>query len=308
MEGPARALAADGIEIKFSSELEPADLDRFNAFIVNRPHQTEELYLAVQHLLEAKKRIIIDFDLDFLHIPKYHQEYQTAGPGNPPAMERYREILSTAQIITVPTQQLADRLQSDSNQVVTIPSGWNRDSMLWNAPKPKRQTVNFGILSTHVQSPIESDIQSQIAEGITELPEGLLVVAGDYQLMSQFKQLPENKKLFLPLGSFQDYPYTLTHFDVLLAPERLTEFTKSKPDLSLLEAGLQKIPWLASRIPSYMDWETGGHFVQPKDWRAMIKRLGNNPEERETLGLNGFQKAKQRECSLISKRWLELID
>ena len=307
-EGPARTFSSAGRSVKFASRLEPEDLDRYQTFIIHRPHQTQELHRTALRLLKAGKKVIIDLDLDFSHIPEDHPEYDRVGPGNPQALERLQEIFQAAQWVTVPTEELADRLRPKVDRVITIPTGWAREGSTWNAPKPSRKTVNFGLLSTHVHAPLDPTIRDQISESIADLPEGLLAAAGDYQLLAQFDQLPEEKKLFLPLGAFQDYPYTLAHFDVLLVPERINTFTKTKSDLPLLEAGLRQIPWLATRIPSYTAWEAGGHFVSTGGWQTFINRLGQNPEERKTLGMHGFQKAKQRESSLTSSWWKDLIE
>jgi thioredoxin-like negative regulator of GroEL/glycosyltransferase involved in cell wall biosynthesis len=307
MEGPARALAADGIDVKFSSELESADLDRFNAFIINKPHQTEELFQIVQHLIQAGKQVVADLDLDFFNLPESHPEYSTAGPGNAEAMDRLKQIFNKVDHVTVPNQSLADSLADQVSQAAVIPTGWVREGSTWEAPRPPRDTVNFGLLSTHTLPEIDPQIKEQISEAVLAAPDALLTAAGDYQILAEFDQLPDDKKLFIPLGSYQDYPYALAHMDVLLVPEKAGPFTDSKADTALLEAGIRRIPWLATRIPSYWDWGVGGIFVSGKSWSSTIQRLAENPAERKALGQAGFEKAKQRESRLVVSWWKDLL-
>lgn len=307
MEGPARALDAEGMEIKFSPELERAEWDRFKAFIINRPHQTEELFQIVQQLIQAGKQVIVDLDLDFLNLPENHPEYHTAGPGNAEAMARLDEVFDQVDHFTVPNQSLADRLADQVSQAAVIPTGWVREDSTWEAPRPKRETVNFGLLSTHTQPEINPRIKDRISEAVLSTPNALLTAAGDYQILAEFDQLPDEKKMFIPLGSYQDYPYALAHIDVLLVPEKEDPFTDTKPDTALLEAGIRRIPWLATRIPAYWDWGVGGIFVSGKSWASTIQRLAENPAEREALGQAGFEKAKQRENRLVVSWWKDLL-
>jgi glycosyltransferase involved in cell wall biosynthesis len=222
-------------------------------------------------------------------------------------MARLEQVLDQIDHFTVPNQSLADRLADQVSHAAVIPTGWAREGSTWEAPRPKRDTVNFGLLSTHTQPEIDPEIKDQISEAVLAAPDALLTAAGDYQILAEFDQLPDDKKMFIPLGAYQDYPYALAHVDVLLVPEKSGPFTDTKSDTALLEAGIRRIPWLATRIPSYWDWGVGGIFVSGKSWSSTIQRLAENPAERKALGRAGFEKAKQRESRLVVSWWKDLL-
>lgn len=307
METPAKALAAEGLDIKFAPQIDSDDLDRYDVFIISRPHQAEETFHGLVRLTQAGKQVVVDLDLDFARLPESHPEYNQVGPGKPGAMERLEAVFQKVPHVTVPNQALADRLKPAAGQTTVIPTGWVREDSTWEMPTPQRETVNFGLLSTHISPEMDPQTRDQISEAVLSTPNALLVAAGDYQILAGFDQLPDEKKMFIPLGSYQDYPYTLAHFDVLLVPEKQNSFTDTKSDEALLEAGIRRIPWLATRIPSYWDWGVGGHFVSGMGWSSAIKKLAENRQEREALGQAGFEKAKQRESRLVVSWWKSLL-
>jgi len=90
-------------------------------------------------------------------------------------------------------------------------------------------------------------------------------------------------------------------------PEEDDPFTLTKGDLPLIEAGIRKIPWLASPIPVYEDWGAGGILVTDENWKTAIKELAENPTERKTLGEAGFEKAKERESTKNLQLWKEVL-
>ena len=303
MNAPARALAAAEHDVKLSSEWKAEDLDRYQAFIFNRPHVSQAHFQALTACVEAGKPVIVDLDLDYAQLPETHPEYDSIGPGNPEAMARLDDVYGQVKHFTVPHQHLAERLQPEIGPAAVVPTGWIREDSRWEMQAPSRDTINFGIISTHVNVDYPEQIRKGISDAVREVPEAVLVAAGDYQLLAAFDDLPEDKKMFIPLGSFQDYPYTLAHFDVLLVPEQVNEFTETKADLPLLEAGIRRIPWLATRLPAYWDWGVGGQFVSQQGWKSALVKIAQNPEERESLGRAGFEKAKQREGQLLVNWW-----
>ena len=307
MNAPARALAEDQHDVKLSSEWKPEDLNRYQTFIFNRPHVSQDHFQALMASLEAGKNVVVDLDLDYAQVPESHPKYKKIGPGNPEAMARLDKIYQHVEHYTVPHQHLAERLQPEIGPAAVVPTGWIRQDSRWEKQAPSRDTINFGIISTHVNVDYPEQIRKGISDAVREVPEAVLVAAGDYQLLAAFDDLPEDKKMFIPLGSFQDYPFTLAHFDVLLVPEQVNEFTETKADLPLLEAGIRRIPWLATRLPAYWDWGIGGQFVSQQGWKSALVKLAQNPEERESLGRAGFEKAKQREGQLLVSWWKGIL-
>jgi glycosyltransferase involved in cell wall biosynthesis len=75
-----------------------------------------------------------------------------------------------------------------------------------------------------------------------------------------------------------------------------------------MEAGIRRIPWLATPIPAVKAWDSGGLLVEKRaDWYAQIRKLLNDAGLRKQLGEAGRAKAEERESDVIVKRWQELL-
>ena len=132
------------------------------------------------------------------------------------------------------------------------------------------------------------------------------MIAGDISAYHYFEgSLPDEKILFLPFINFDDYPFLISHFDVVISPLRKSAYNMSKSDFRLVEAGARKIPWIASHIPAYEEWAEGGIYAEKGgDWYKALKLLYQDSELRSRLGEAGWQKAKTRECGSQSVKQL----
>ncbi len=307
MNTPARGLAAAGWDIKLSTELTDQDLDRYQVMIFSRPHQSPDLMNNLRRAIQSDQNVIIDLDADFAQIPETHPEYELLGPGSPESLERLEEVLDLGCNFSFPGAELVEKYQDRIENWMVIPTGWHREDSTWDAPTPERSTFNLGLISTHLHLKICPEFQEQITKAVVEIPEALLVAAGDHQLLAEFSDLPEDKKMFIPLGSLENYPYTYTHFDLLLVPGSKHSFYQSQSDLAVLEAGIRKIPWLADPRPSFKNWDVGGVLIENQEWYSAVMDLYQNPQKRIRLGSKGYEKAKQRDSYLIQQLWRSYI-
>jgi glycosyltransferase involved in cell wall biosynthesis len=135
-----------------------------------------------------------------------------------------------------------------------------------------------------------------------------LVIACDAQTYQIFDNLPEARRLYLPPVRLEDYPYLLGQIDILVMPMRSKPYNLSLPDRPLMEAGVRRIPWVASPIPAFVDWGVGGLIAKdPVEWHHCLRQLILDPEMRADLGEAGRQKAESREAGVLGKTWLELV-
>jgi glycosyltransferase involved in cell wall biosynthesis len=153
-----------------------------------------------------------------------------------------------------------------------------------------------------------AQVRRMLIRVLREFPQVRLLIAGDVQVFQLFESLPEGRCLFLPLANAEDYPVALEQVDVLLAPLRGTPFNHSSSDQPLMEAGMRGIPWVASPIPAYQDWEAGGLIARtPDEWHTHLRQLVQDAELRGVLGAAGRQKAARREMSHLARIWLDMI-
>jgi glycosyltransferase involved in cell wall biosynthesis len=114
--------------------------------------------------------------------------------------------------------------------------------------------------------------------------------------------------MYLPLVADEEFPYLLSQLDILLVPLRTLPYNLSLADTLLMEAGAKGIPWIASPIPSFRSWSTGGLISEsPDEWHLNLRHLVVDAELRSKLGRAGKQAAKAREMSQLADLWLDLI-
>ena len=76
-----------------------------------------------------------------------------------------------------------------------------------------------------------------------------------------------------------------------------------------MEAGVKRLPWVGSRIPSFMDWNSGGLLADTlEEWHTNLRQLVMDGEMRLKIGDAGCRKAQQREMQLVKNSWIDIID
>jgi len=304
----AQALQRDGLSVKYVSDVDFQDISSYDTFVFSRPHLKQEWVDAFQACMRAGKRIIVDIDEDFHNLPATHPGFDVVGRGHPRALEIFEKMLNAADVVTVSSSILADRYKSYTRHVEIIPNGWSKDNTQWDRPAPKRRTFNIG----WIDLPTERDnlmlLKEEALRFMADHPKALLVIGGDVEALKIFGELGADRALYVPFTSFDDYPYALAQFDILLCPVKRTPYGYARSDVRLLEAGIRRIPWVASKIPAYQEWGVGGIFVDRNGgWYRAIKQLYEDTELRQKLGAEGRLKAETRECSLIADAWKKIF-
>lgn len=306
---PAAGLAQAGHRVRAARTPEPGDLKDFDVFVFSRPMASPALSEAVAACRQAGKRVVVDVADDFHGLPPDHPQYATWGAGNPAALKSLEAVLAQADVVTVASPALADRYRPFANRVVVVPCGWQRSNGLWEKPSPRRTTLNIGWIGSAADLGDLNSIKADVIQLVRQTPQVLLVLGGDPGAFGTFDVLPELRRLFLPQALFEDYPYMLAHFDVLLAPLRDTEYNRSQSDLKLVEAGVRRIPWVASPSPAYRAWGAGGLWAdKPGEWLDALKKLVNDSALRQTLGQAGRQKAETRDSARLAEMWQAILN
>jgi len=252
--------------------------------------------------------VILDLDDDFRNIPVDHPGYPYVGPGNPAILSQLEAAISMADVLTVATPVLADRYASMAHKVAVIPNGWSRSNPLWDKPSPPHRTINIGWAGTATHRQDMALVRREIVRLMRELPQVQLVIGGDYAVYEAFNAIPETRRLFLPMTTFEDYPFMLSHFDILLAPLRNNVFNQAKSDIKLLEAGIRRIPWVASPVEAYRAWGAGGVLAETEgDWYTALKTLVDDAGLRRELGEAGRNLAEKRESTHLVDLLVQVV-
>lgn len=303
------ALVQAGRRVKVSLTFDESDLEKCDFFCFSRPHQSPELLEALERCSQAGKHTLIDLDVDFHSLPAGWPGYDQVGPGCPEALSRLERALSLASLVTVSSHLLAERYRKYARRVEVIPPGWSRTNPLWEKPAPPRETVNIGVMGSHLQPKDALILKGDLVRLMKECQQALTVFSLNLGFLEALSGIPEERMLYLPVGRLDDYPYLLSNYDILLVPLQDNPYNAALHDLPLLEAGVRRIPWVASPIHSFREWGVGGLFAEKSgDWYGDLKRLISEPELRRELGEAGRQKAEAREANYISRSWESFID
>lgn len=301
---PAEALAEAGFSVWFGAQPSGREIERFDALVCANPQASPPLLAAIERSLQAGKRVVIDLEQDFFRLPADHPAYAQSGPGNPAALQGLQEALAGAHCATVPCAPLAERLKPLAARLDVVPHSWSRANPLWEKPAPCRQTVNLGLVGRHTRPGDLEILRPGLLRLMRQCPQALLVIAEELALCQAFAELPESRLLFIPPGCTEDYPFLLAQMDILLVPLRDDEYNRARADLPLLEAGLRRIPWVATPVPAFEEWGQGGLFAgEPGEWQAALRRLVEDPARRQELGAAGRQAAEPRQSGQVALAW-----
>ncbi len=276
--------------------------------VTSNPHINPLLIGSLSALSEADIPIVLDLDADFENQPASHQDYDTKGLGTHARSAAYTAALSLANAITVPSEEQAASLRGMTAQVRVIPDGWSRQNRLWGKAAAPRGTINIGWVGSSGQLEDLMLIRRYLVRIVREFPDTRIVIIGEPQAYRLFDGLPENRRLYLPMVSHEEFPYLLSQLDILTVPLRSIPYNVSQPDTLLVEAGAKGVPWVASPIPAFRKWAAGGVIPESlEEWHLSLRQLVMDREYCRGLGRNGRNAAEAREMNRMAELWLDVI-
>jgi glycosyltransferase involved in cell wall biosynthesis len=305
----AEALKGYGCKITVASSFQPNVDEKPDAVIFCCPHTSQALLESMAFFSTSHIPVILDLENNYEEMPIEHPDYARLGLGTQQSARAYVSSLLLATRITTPNNMLMNRLKSTGYAANYIPDGWSRQNKLWTRPPAHRNTLNIGWMATTGQRDDLATIRRVVNRVIREFPHTQLVIAGDSGAYQLFDGLPEGRKLYLPPVAPEDYPYLLSQIDILLVPLRNIPYNHTVSDRILVEAGIKRIPWVASPVPAFQDWKAGGLLANTLDeWHTYLRQLVIDDELRGTLGEAGRQHSVPREMSGVVLLWVDLLN
>jgi glycosyltransferase involved in cell wall biosynthesis len=306
---PAGALSALGCDVTVATKFPPDFQQRYDVVVTHQPHGDPKLLPGLAACAAANIPIILELDTDYEQMPVTHPDHATLGLGTIASSKAYTASLLLADHICVSNETLAKRLSIKGYPTQVIADGWNSNNELWQKPSPRRSTINLGWIGAPDQVEDVAMIRRILVRIMHEFAHVRLVIVGAPQVYQLFDSLPESRRLFLPTVNLEDYPYLLGQIDILMAPLRNIPYNQAGSDRRLMEAGIRRIPWVASPIPAYIDWDAGGMIADsPEAWHTELRRLILDSDLRASLGRAGHRKAEDRSMNNLGKVWFSLIN
>lgn len=283
------------------------DLDTLVGCRVAKPEPTQ-MWQHFKH--ETNTRLVLDLDDDYFHID----------PSNAAAvrvwdrtmLRRLADNMAVADVVTCVTEPLAAVLRDYAADVRVIPNGLPAQYL----GRPRDYTAEgrplyvgwAGTSSTVAELPEAVRALNRISQ--YQRPGGgvmvRLVGIGPEQAMA----LGLKGRQIGALGwveQLEHYLHAVSEFDVWVAPYRGTAFNSRKFATKFLEASVLGIPLIASDTPAYRavirHGENGFLVRYEHEWGRLLKRLVDDPELRQRVGMTARGEASGSIMQALHHQW-----
>ncbi len=160
--------------------------------------------------------------------------------------------------------------------------------------KPSVGQVVIGFASgTLTHNKDFTSITQPLIATLKEHPQAKLSIVGCLELEAEWRGFESRirRQKFLP---WRELPRILAGFDINLAPLVIDNpFSQSKSEIKFVEAGLVRIPTIASATPAFKDAihdNQDGYLVKGQDeWRAALERLITTPGLPQSMGETAYR-------------------
>jgi hypothetical protein len=334
---PAAALAAfGGVEVVISDGFSlsrtegikphavPGDLDSgvdgCDVIVFQRCMQ-EYIPRATEAAQMCGQIVIQDVDDWFWGLATTNHAFDAAHPKNNPDsnINHYRKSLAMADVITVSTRYLATRLAKLGRPIALLPNmidvsrytpndvtevseglavGWT-GGIPWRSGDLEQLAGILGPwLVEHgcgfIHGGKAADQQHSAAD-LLNLP---------HETNRRWRGGPTVPVVERPLCTPDEYPALFAGMDIFVAPLSDRPFNLAKSNCKLLEAAAAGVPYVASHVGPYAEWDGAGRTAKkPRDWRRHLDAL-LDPDVRRA----------QRQAQLdavatqdVTRRWLDWL-
>jgi len=311
-ELPAHHLNKLGVDTSFTviewrdAPILPTE-ENYDLIVFSRPHH-DTLMLAYKRM---GTKMIVDMDDDFHAIPENHPGYRDVGNGDPYYLAKLDNCIYLADLVTVATSELRERLLPLNKNIKVIPNGWSADNFNWLVKRSihkDRFVFGWGGTITH-----REDFKvcvKPIQHVLKENPRAMVCICGDPEIYKLLAGVKEKQKMFVPMMPYYIFPVAMSLWDVMLVPLIDNTFNQAKSDLKLVDAGARGIPYICSDVSIYRNWPDGGLRVQntEDEWYAAMKVMIDSPNTYQTFVNNGRQAARMREMNNLARVWQNAIE
>jgi glycosyltransferase involved in cell wall biosynthesis len=311
---PLRALREHGIQTKWGTSVTGAgggpamDPDDTDIVIIQRPTLSgPTMILRKMAQAENRPRIVVELDDDLLAVDRTNRKEVYEYYNRADVRANLANNLRLADLVTVSTEPLAERVRKYNQNVVVLPNCVPAEMLTWIPGRyTSRYTVGWAGSATHdgdwrtATEPVRLYFDQARASGV---PIELHTIGS---LPSTLPQVyPHRHTAGLEIDAY----YRAIDWHVALAPLADTKFNRSKSHLRPLEAAMLGLPVVASNVQAY------GQFVQhgktgflvdgPADWGEYLQLLATDHDLRQQMSQNARELAQSHTIEANIERWLE---
>jgi len=293
----------------------PTYADKFKIFIFHRVLFTPSVKKLIERIKEQKKEIIFETD-DLVFDPKYLEFMDYFKQMNSFEQKLYEngvggEILQDPYIktCTTTTTFLAEKLKECNKQVFIVPNKLSEGDMkvaadileknIQNTKYQIQNTIRLGYFSGTISHNKDFAVITEALMIIMEkYPQVELFLAGPLDIENKLNKFKDKIKQ-IPYVPRNNHFENIAKVDINLVPLEVgNPFCESKSELKFFEAGILKIPTVASATRTFQEAISDGFdgFVafDTTEWVNKLEKLILSPEMRSRMGSEAHKKALER--------------
>lgn len=288
---------------------------KYKIFIFQRVHFNHHISVFLNELKKNNKIIIYEtddliFDPDYLKYMAYYDEMEERekvlyrnGIGRELLEEHYihHVVVSTDFLGKIVNRKYPEkRVFLSENKLSHEQVKWSRhvlnNNLLKSRDDLKLRIAYFSGTHSHNR---DFMVVSKVLKDILKNNKNIiLMIVGYLDISNDFKEVSEQIE-FYHFTSLNKLPELINKSDINIAPLELDNpFCQAKSAIKYLEAGLLKIPTIASATEPYKSVITNGDngflATTDRDWKKYLMYLINNTSERIHMGERAYKNIYQK--------------
>jgi len=293
--------------------------DKFKIFIFHRIIYSHGVAKLIENIKAQSKEIIFEAD-DLVFDSKYFEFMDYFKKMNFLEKKLYEkgvgeEILKDqyVKVCTTTTTFLAGKLREYQKQVFIVPNKLSKKDVeiadnamehgIWNMKHDKVRLGYFsGTISHNKDFAVITEALMQIME---KFPQVELFLVGPLDIENKLNKFKDRIKQ-LPYVPREKHFFNIASVDINLAPlEMENPFCESKSELKFFEAGIVRVPTIASATGTFqeaiLDGVDGFVASDTTEWVNKLSRLILEPNLRLEMGQKAREKALQKYTTASAK-------
>ena len=236
-------------------------------------------------------------------------------------MRQHRQLLTQADLITCPTQYLANYIKNNTHHpaVTVLPNHLDQASFeqglaiaKLRSPRPPQDTFTLGYFpgtKTHDQD--FAVCAPALAALLTKFPQTKLKIVGDLTLPTDLLPWQNTPQLIhLPKVPYPELIKQYTDVDLNLVPLEENAFCQAKSELKYFFAGICGIPTLATPTQPYqaaLSHGGGAPCVSTTDWLSQLESFLTQPQVYQPAARAALQDCRTRYSPATQAKILQNI-
>jgi glycosyltransferase involved in cell wall biosynthesis len=283
-------------------------VSEFKIFVFHRIVKTDLIAKMIEKIKEQKKEIIFETD-DLVYDPKFLKLMDGYKKMNFLEKKMYQnglggDILNDDYVktCTTTTNFLAEKLKQKNKKVFIVKNKLSKKDLAWannilKNQKPKKdQEVIIGYFSGTISHNKDfATITKPLTNILEKYQQVKLFIAGPLDLEDEFTRKFKDRIINSAYVPRKEHFKNIASVDINIAPLEINNpFCESKSELKFFEAGILKVPTIATATQTFretiIDGEDGFIAKNEKEWESKLKELIKNENLRKKMG----EKARQK--------------